>query len=375
LLERAETYFTWPAKFLGLHATTERFMRALFAKFVTAVFGAGLLMTATAALACNTGCPPPAPPVRPTPPTPPPMPCNACNGGNSNVNVNANVNVNVNVNANANVSAAAAASAFGFGFGQGEAFGGGYGNWSQTPGVVENAGAMNIETGAGGAAYDMIAEKRTVTRTIVIEASCIDDTGVPHPASQLSPERAIANDYMGEVYRCIAGTHMQVTMADFGICDDFGPAGEARISESESSSYSRSESHYESGYAGEGGYAHGGGYGEGERHDSHMMTPVRHVGCGANMDFSHVNFDGGKMMTCQKGDALWFEHGNLTCRVQIPQRQCNERSLLRRFGTGIKVLTVTRIETTQRQVARQFERSSASSTVMTFNGGVGGFVE
>lgn len=361
-------------------------MRALFAKFVTAIFGAGLLMTATAALACNTGCPPPAPPVRPTPPTPPSMPCNACNGGgSSNVNVNTNVNVNVNANVNANVTAGAAASVFGFGFGQSQVSGG-YGNWSQTPGMVENAGAMNIEAGAGGAAYDMIAEKRTLTRTIVIEASCIDDTGVPHPASQLGAERAIANDYIGEVYRCIAGTHMQVTMADFGICDDFGGgAGGTRISESESSSYSRSESHYESGYIGDEGPcspqalacsgAHGGGYAEGERHDSRMMMPMRHVGCGANIDFSHVNFDGGKMMTCQKGDALWFEHGNLTCRVQIPQRQCNERSLLRRFGTGIKVLTVTRIETTQRQVARQVERSSASSTVMTFNGGVGGFVE
>jgi hypothetical protein len=378
-------------------------MRALFAKFATAILGAGLMMTATAALACNTGCAPPAPPVRPTPPTPPSMPCNCTpnnhnHGGNTNTNVNVNVKTNVNVNA----SASAASSVFGFAGASAASYGGGYGNWSQTPGVPENAGGLAVETGE--AAMDMIAEKRTVTRTIVIQASCIDDTGVPHPASQLSPERAIANDYMGEVYRCIAGTHMSVTMADFGICDDFGaPVGDVRMSERESSSYSRTESHsssaYDSGYMTQGngygapmaagpcapqaiacsagGYeSHGGGYAAGESRESHMVaTGARRAGCGANMDFSHINFDGGKTMTCQKGDALWFDHGNLSCKAQIPQRQCNERSLLRRFGVGLKVLTITRTETMQRQVARQVERSSASSTVMTFDGGVGGFVE
>jgi hypothetical protein len=280
------------------------------------------------------------------------------------VNVFVAPSVVVNVQANASVTAAAQTQA------QTIVSGGG-----GASGIIAGpVSAVNLGVG-GGSEREAYEATRTRFEKVVIQAFCFDDKEVPHPASQVGPDRDIDEMYDGEIYRCIAGTHMQVTMADFGICDDFGPAGEARISESESSSYSRSESHYESGYAGEGGYAHGGGYGEGERHESHMMTPVRHVGCGANMDFSHVNFDGGKMMTCQKGDALWFEHGNLTCRVQIPQRQCNERSLLRRFGTGIKVLTVTRIETTQRQVARQFERSSASSTVMTFNGGVGGFVE
>ena len=364
-------------------------MRAFFAKFVTAIFGAGLLMTATAAMACNTGCAPPAPPVRPTPPTPPSMPCN-CNGGGSNSSgsASASANVNVNVNVNANVSGSASAAVFGFGFGQGSVSSGGYSNWSQTPSPVENAGGLNIETGA--AAMDMIAEKRTVTRTLVIQASCIDDTGVPHPASQLGPDRAIANDYMGEVYRCIAGTHMQVTMADFGICDDFGaPAGDVRIGERETSSYSRTESHSGSGY--DQGYgmpagpcapqalacsgSAGGGYAaDQESRDQRSVVSGQPRGC-AGRDFSHVNFDGGKTMTCQKGDALWIERGNLSCKVQIQQRQCNERSLLRRFGVGIKVLTVTQIETMQRQVARQVERSSSSTTVMTFNGGVGGFVE
>ena len=386
-------------------------MRALFAKFVTTLIGAGLMLTATAAVACNTGCPTP-------PPTPPASSC-GCDtgggghggghhghgGGGNNSNVDVNVNVQTSTSATASTSAQAAIAAWNAGTASSSssATGAGYSNWSESAGTPQNAGALNVETGQGGAAFDMISERRTVTRTLVLQASCIDDTGVPHPASQVSAERAIASEYMGEVYRCIAGTHMQVTMADFGICDDFGGAGgEARVAESESSSYSRSESHsssgYDSGYQGGGGQmdagpcspqavacsasggyaAQGGGYQGGESHEvSHEISEggSRRAGCAANMDLTHVNFDGGKTMTCQKGDALWFDHGNLTCKVQIAQRQCNERSLLRRFGVGLKVLTVTRVETMQRQVARQVERTSSTSTTMTFDGGVGGFVE
>ena len=393
-------------------------MRALFAKIVTTLIGAGLMMTATAALACNTGCP--------TPPPTPPSSCGCETGGNggghggghhghgggnnsSDVNVNVNVQTSTDTTTSASARAAIAAWSTGAASSSASATGAGYSNWTESAGTPQNAGALNVETGQGGAAFDMISERRTVTRTLVLQASCIDDTGVPHPASQVSAERAIANEYMGEVYRCIAGTHMQVTMADFGICDDFGgAAGATRVAESETSSYSRSESHsssgYESGYQGggyqdqsgqmdagpcspqavacsaSGGYAaQGGSYQGGESHDvAHEVSEggaSRRAGCAANMDLTHVNFDGGKTMTCQKGDALWFDHGNLTCKVQIAQRQCNERSLLRRFGVGLKVLTVTRVETTQRQVARQVERTSSTSTTMTFDGGVGGFVE
>jgi hypothetical protein len=385
-------------------------MRATLAKFVGAILGAGLMMSATAALACNSGCAPPAPPTRPTAPTTSSCGCETGGGGgghhgggsgsHSGSSASASSDVNVNVTVKSGASASSSGSSFGFSS-SGASYGGGYGNWSQTPGTPQNAGGLMVETGQGSGTVDMVSEQRSVTRTLVLQASCIDDTGVPHPASQVSAERAISNEYMGEVYRCIAGTHMQVTMADFGICDDFGGAGGAsRVSESETSSYSRQESHsssaYDSGYSqgdyGQGGpcspqalacsaggsISHGGGYAEGgERHEEHVSNGGAHrAGCAANMDLTHVNFDGGKTMTCQKGDALWFDHGNMTCKVQIQQRQCNERSLLRRFGVGLKVLTVTRTETMQRQVARQTERSSASGmTIMTFDGGVGGFVE
>ena len=278
-------------------------MRAVFKTIFTAVLGAGLLALASQALACNTGCPPPAPPTPPHNPNPPG--CHSgCGGGDHGHHGGGNTDVNVNVNVKA--SASAASSAFGFG-NSGASYGGGYGNWSQTPGNVQNVGGLAVETGDAAGSFESYSEQQSFTKQTIIQASCIDDTGVPHPASQVFQGRDIANDYVGEVYRCIAGTHMQWTYADYSGTD--------------------------------------------------------------------INFDGGKNMTCDKNQALWFEHGQLTCKVQIQQRQCNERSLLRRFGVGIKILTLTRTETItkQRQVAVQ--QSSASSGYMVFDGGVGGFVQ
>ena len=50
---------------------------------------------------------------------------------------------------------------------------------------------------------------------VVIEAVCLDDKGVPHPASQVFPDRDVEATYEGELYRCIAGTRMQYTWAEF----------------------------------------------------------------------------------------------------------------------------------------------------------------
>ena len=56
---------------------------------------------------------------------------------------------------------------------------------------------------------------RTRIEKVVIQAFCFDDKDVPHPASQVAPDRDIDEAYEGEVYRCIAGSHMQVTIAQF----------------------------------------------------------------------------------------------------------------------------------------------------------------
>ena len=147
---------------------------------------------------------------------------------------------------------------------------------------------------------------------MVIQAFCFDTKEVPHPASQVFPEREIAEGYAGEVYRCIAGTHMQVTIAPFR---------------------------------------------------------------------EQVSFANGKTLVCREGEALWYSAGggeaeggragNIVCRPQTPARDCNERSLLRRFGAGIKVLTMVMSE----KVTAYRERSSAATTTaMSFDGGVGGYV-
>jgi len=258
------------------------------------LLGAGMLAFAGGAVACTTGCAPPAPPTVPHNPRPPHVPCTSCGGGGGNVNVNVNVKVGAGASAGASGSAVY--------------YGGGYSNWSQTPGYPQAAGSLNVVSGNCCGAMESYSEQKTVTKQTIIQASCIDDTGVPHPASQVFSGRDIAGSYRGEVYRCIAGTHMQWTYSDY--------------------------------------------------------------------DGSHINFDGGKNATCAKNEALWFENGALTCKAQIPQRQCNERSLLRRFGVGIKILTMTRTETITRQrQAACNSCNSANTAVMSFDGGVGGFVQ
>jgi hypothetical protein len=287
------------------------------------------------------------------------MPCHTCGGGGGNTNVNVNVNVKASASGSANVFAGASGGA--------TFYGGGYGNWSQTPGYAQPVGGLAVVTGDEGE-YEAVSESRSITRTLIIQASCIDDTGVPHPASQVFAERDVANSYSGELYRCIAGTHMQVVMAD---CLDGAGGFGADHAVSESSSYSRSEESEEhsSSYGHRG---HGYASSSSESHEEHSSSASGAHRFDAAC-LSRVNFDGGKTMTCQKGDALWFDHGNMTCRPQIPARQCNERSLLRRFGVGMKVLTVTRTESFQRK--REVAASRSSSSVMVFDGGVGGFVQ
>ncbi|HVZ28751.1 MAG TPA: hypothetical protein VG839_00050 [Asticcacaulis sp.] len=255
-------------------------MRAQVKTLIAAVLGVGLLGAAGQVLACDHGCPPPPPPSPPHNPTP-------CNCGTGNININANVRAQAFAGATASAGATV--------------YSGGYGNWSQTPGYPQPAGGLAVVTGDE---FESYSERQSFTKTVIIQASCIDDTGVPHPASQLRKDRNIDNGYVGEIYRCIAGTHMQWVYADYD---------------------------------------------------------------------GRVSFDGGKTVSCNKNEALWFEKGALTCKVQIPQRQCNERSLLRLNGVGVKILTMTRTEMVSKQ--RSKSTTSVASTTMSFDGGVGGFVQ
>ena len=146
-----------------------------------------------------------------------------------------------------------------------------------------------------------------------VQAVCLDDTGTPHPASRLSPDDTVAASYNGEVFRCMAGTSMQVTL---------------------------------------------GSYTDGEA------------------DFAQA-----QTFSCEKGEALTYgPGGTLECARQAPARNCNERSLLRRYGPGMKRVAVSTPETycepTTRTVFRPVTRevqveAQLAPTTLQLNGGVG----
>lgn len=49
-------------------------------------------------------------------------------------------------------------------------------------------------------------------RELLIQAICLDASGNPHPASQTFGGQYVADDYRGEIYRCMAGTRMRYTV-------------------------------------------------------------------------------------------------------------------------------------------------------------------
>lgn len=264
-----------------------------------------------AAAGCNMGCQPPQPPpppvtpcclpppppVRPPviPPVPPVTPRDGVNGWGGGGNVNVNVNVNV-AGARAFTGARAGATVI---VGGG---GGAYFNVDQPyPTTIQG---LSVE----GKSMEMVRVPYTASRRmekrVVIQAVCIDDRAVPHPASQVRPGKDVATDYEGELYRCIAGTKLQWTIAD----EAGGP---------------------------------------------------------------------GETINCNKREALWYGRGGqLECRPEKQERDCNERSLLRRYGAGVKVLTMIREETYTEYREEMVESAGAvaSGAVIMLDGGVGGRV-
>ncbi|CAN5263167.1 hypothetical protein BH10PSE1_BH10PSE1_26920 [soil metagenome] len=328
-------------------------MRVRIKTWLLAALGALTLgaVAGEAAAQCNSGCPVPPPPVcceaPPAPPSPPSPPGGCCEappppnypGGNFNGNFNVNVNVNANANANANSNSSLIRAR-----GAGDVYvGGGGGAYFSVdqpyPTVIQG---LNVE---GGAAEQVIQQavqrSRWAFSRVVIQALCIDDRDIPHPASQVQPGRDIASGYNGELYRCIAGTRLQYTLAEFA---------------------------------------------------------------------EQISFDHGQTMSCQKGESLWYSEGAsaggaseyaaqyaaayaaqyggqqgpggptgggiVECRPQTPERDCNERSLLRRYGAGIKILTLWREEiyTEYEQQTVQAASSMSMGYSLTLDGGVGGRV-
>ena len=279
----------------------EPLMTARMIKSSLIALGLGLLtlvVGGTAYACCGAPTPPccSAPPTCCTPPSPPTPPVTPCCHNVNVPGVNVNVGANVVVNANATAFAVAGAR----GGSSSVFFGGGGSSWSQGEGASGLIQGLNVE-GPSRASYQA---SRTKIRIVVIQAVCIDDREIPHPASQVTPEREIAETYEGELYRCIAGSHMQITVADYD---------------------------------------------------------------------GKIDFDKGQTIRCGKGEALnRLAGGEIACRPQRPARDCNERSLLRRYGAGVKILKIITTETYT--AYREESVSSASTFAMSIDGGVGGIV-
>ena len=274
----------------------------------------------TGAAQCVSGCqPPPPPPHCCEPPPPPPPPPDCCDHPGPPdyppdyppENPPGDININVNVNANANASAASRAGINARAGGYGNLRGGGGGSAYVSveqpyPTVIQG---LTVEAGLVAQIVRVPYEaRRRWEKRVVIRAFCIDDRGTPHAASQVSPDRDIHDGYEGELYRCIAGTRLQVTWTEWT---------------------------------------------------------------------GHVGFDHGESFYCEKGEALWRDRsGGLTCRPQRPERDCNERSLLRRYGAGVKVVTWIREEiyTEYREETVMAQGASIVGATLMLDGGVGGRV-
>lgn len=351
--------------------------------WLPATIGLAAFSMGGAALAqCNSGCtppppaccsPPPAPPSPPEPPSgccrPPPAPDypgGGFGGGNFNLNVNINGNSNSNLNSNENLIRARGA-----GGGGGDVYvsggGGAYFNVDQPyPTVIQG---MNVESAAMAQVVQVpIQMSRWMASRVVIQAVCIDDRNIPHPASQVQPGRDVAEDYEGEIYRCIAGSRLQVTYADYlNELVNFDRGQTMLCGKGESLWYRRSRGGH--GAAQAAAYTaeqystmYSEAYSEMYAQQGGMSGPVT------------VRTEGGGGQIAGGGMAVGG--GEMICAAQKPERDCNERSLLRRYGAGIKVLTLWREEfytEYQEQIVQSAAAVSVSSS-LTLDGGVGGRV-
>ena len=232
---------------------------------------------------------------------------------NVGVNVNTNVNVTTNVNANANANANAGANGnAGAGAGAGAngggttiiSLGGGGGSFGAPPPATAISG-LNV---SGLVEIEMIEEERTriLEEWRVIRAVCMDDRGTPHPASRPDPGEQVDQIFSGELFRCMSGTYMQVTI-------------------------------------------------------------------GWRIDGADV-FDDAFTLVCSQGEALRHENGGrVYCATQEPRRNCNERSLLRLYGPGIKLVYVRREERYTEMVEHRREIVNTANMSLMLDGGVGGY--
>ena len=220
----------------------------------------------------------------------------------SNVNVTTNVTTNVDARANASAGASAGAGAVVVG-------GGNYPFFNTAPAstAITGLSVVGLEEETEWEWYEE-ERTRTVEEWRLVRAVCVDDTGTPHPASRPSPDERVARSFTGEIFRCMAGTRMQVTI----------------------------------------GWRRDG-------HDDWTDAPT---------------------IMCRPREALRHTPGGeLECAPEEPRRNCNERSLLRLYGPGVKLVYMVREERYTERQRREVARARTELRTMTLmlDGGVGGY--
>jgi hypothetical protein len=281
----------------------------------------------TVSQGCSSNC---GQPSCPTDCTSTPPPCDTCSPppscnencgrrskGSGQFSFTANLSASANASSAASSvsSAFAASSAYGLaGANNGSAFvGSGGSNFyvDYNTGYIPNLYVEEAAAAATASVTVPYSASRSIIKIVAIQAVCVDDKAVPHPASQVTPDKDIADAYEGELFRCIAGSRMQFTLADYS---------------------------------------------------------------------GKVDFNQGQTTTCDKGSALYHQAGGkVECRKEKPSRDCNERSLLRRYGAGIKIVKIVWTETytayrTETQTVSAQASAQATAMGMAIDGGVGGIV-
>lgn len=237
--------------------------------------------------------------VPPPPPPPPPPPTACCNAprnlvvGVPGVTVStpsihvgaasttvAGAAVSTTLSSGIVVNGSASSSAYGSGSASGSAYvvsrSGGYAYGNAQGVVTSQINGLTVQTYTPAprlseAAEVCVEEETAAVALLPVQAICIDDRNTPHPASRVDDGERVGAGFEGELYRCMAGTHMQVTTG--------------------------------------------------------------------RMVDGKAEFATGETISCAKGEALWHgAGGKLSCRPQKPERNCNERSLLRKFGPGLKLV-------------------------------------
>ena len=85
-------------------------------------------------------------------------------------------------------------------------------------------------------------------------------------------------------------------------------------------------------------------------------------------------FEGGQVIQCQRGDALRYGRGGeVFCARAEAMRDCNERSLLRLYGPGVRLVYVRYEERYTAMRERRSERRTATGLNLMLDGGVGGY--